>query len=216
MTKPIHPEVVKSDSEARITALGGRICEWLPWLDRSNPRTSEEAAGRTLAMHAMLQLYFGAPFPTIEGWIEENDLTTELSRRERALLAAGPSALVDQARVDLFWYLESLWALVWAGGLIADLPVEQPVGDELASLLPDLRRNEPGAGFRASYRLRDFEDLYRMLDLYYRAHWYARDGWLRSYDTKPFDLDVIMERRKALEWLADASIPDWDEAPDHT
>lgn len=55
-----------------------------------------------------------------------------------------------------------------------------------------------------------------MLDLYFRAHWYARDGQLNGYPTAPFDLDIIMERRKTLEWLVDRSIEDWDDTPQDT
>jgi hypothetical protein len=49
-----------------------------------------------------------------------------------------------------------------------------------------------------------------MLDLYYRAHWYVVDGHLHRYDTGDFDLDIIMERRKALEWIGDPTVEDWD------
>ena len=51
----------------------------------------------------------------------------------------------EQEKVDLSWYLESLWTLVWAGGLIPDLPIPEPVGDGLASLLPNLQAGETGA-----------------------------------------------------------------------
>jgi hypothetical protein len=39
---------------------------------------------------------------------------------------------------------------------------------------------------------------------------------LNGYSTGVFDLDIIMERRKALEWIADRTIEDWDEAPEST
>jgi hypothetical protein len=55
-----------------------------------------------------------------------------------------------------------------------------------------------------------------MLDLYYRAHWYARDGLLNGYATEPFNLDVIMERRRALEWISDRNLADWEDAPEDT
>jgi hypothetical protein len=48
-----------------------------------------------------------------------------------------------------------------------------------------------------------------MLDLLYRAHWFARDGQLNQYQTKGFNIDAIMERRKALEWLLNLEY-DWD------
>ena len=71
-------------------------------------------------------------------------------------------------------------------------------------------------GFRSAFRLRPDESLLPMLDLYYRSHWYARDGRLNGYATEPFNLDVIMERRKALEWASDSTIEDWDDTPEDT
>jgi hypothetical protein len=48
-----------------------------------------------------------------------------------------------------------------------------------------------------------------MLDLYYRLHWWVRDAQLNRYPSDPVSIDIIMERRKSLEWLLD-SASDWD------
>ena len=163
----------------------------------------------------MLQLAFGAPKSVIHGWLSENELLPALSRRERELLG-NPLQLDEQSKANLSWSIEALWAFAWIGSLIPELPIEQPVGNNLASLLPDLRRNEPATDFRARFALRPYETIYRALDLYYRAHWYARDGRLRNHATGVFNLDIIMERRKALEWAADGKIEDWDDTPEST
>ena len=177
--------------------------------------SAEAADSGLLALHAILQLHFGAPAPVIAAWIAKNDLGASLARRERLLLVGG-GGLTDRQRTDLFWYVEALWAMAWAGQLVPDLPVDRPVGDVLASLLPQIRRDEGAAAFRRAFQLRPTEALFGMLDLYYRAHWYARDGRLNGRPTAPFDLDVIMERRKALEWLNDRTIEDWDDTPEDT
>jgi hypothetical protein len=100
--------------------------------------------------------------------------------------------------------------------MIPELPVSEPVGDILASLLPDLQINEGPAKFLREFRLRPVPELYSMLDLYYRAHWYAVDGHLHGYDTGDFNLDIIMERRKALEWISDPTVEDWDDTEQST
>ena len=167
-------------------------------------------------MNATVQLYFGAPVAVVRSWIERHGLMEHLSRRERSILGKPDAELTEQELVDLFWYIEALWAFAWVGSLIRDIPLDAPVGDELASLLPDLKADETPRRFREAFRLRDPADLYRKLDLYYLAHWYARDGQLRNYKTDPFNIDSIMERRKALEWVLDETIPDWDETPAST
>jgi hypothetical protein len=206
----------KTKSEKAIRALGGRVCDWLPQLDRSEARDSSSAADRALAMHALLQVPFGAPLAVLEKWLHANNLTSALSRRELRLLRGGDSSITEQDRAVLHWYLEALWAMAWAGGLIPALAIDQPVGNTLAGLLPNIKRSDSAEPFRGAFQLRPFEQLYRMLDLYFRAHWYARDGQLNGYPTGPFKLDIIMERRKTLEWLVDRSIEDWDDTPQDT
>jgi hypothetical protein len=212
----MDPREVKARSERTIVALGGKTLEWLPWLDRTEPRESAEVATRALAMHALLQIHFGAPTAVVASWLRDNAAESVLSKRERAILEAPDSSLSEQDRTSLYWYLESLWALVWAGQLVQELPINHRVGEALATLLPDIKIGEDGRRFRQSFVLRPFRELFEMLDLYYRAHWYARDGHLNGHPTGVFDLDVIMERRKALEWICDRGVPDWDETEDST
>jgi len=205
---------VRAESQRTISALGGPVCDWLPWLDRTEPRSADSIIRRALVMNALVQIHFGAPIAVIRGWIEHNSLVRDLSARESAILRK--STVTEQESTDLSWTLEALWALAWAGSFIADIAIEQPVGDTLASFLPNLQVNESPDRFANAFRLRSAAEIYRKLDVYYLAHWYARDGQLRGRDTRPFSLDAIMERRKALEWALDASIADWDDTPADT
>jgi hypothetical protein len=212
----MDPAEAKARSEQIITGLGGKTLAWLPWLDRTEPRLSSEVASRALAMHAMLQIYFGAPTVSVAAWIHENGLEPLLSKRERLMLSRPDAGLAEQERIDLYWYLEALWAFAWVGQLIPELQIEQSVGDNLALLLPNVEKGEDASVFRNTYALRPFSAVFQMLDLYFRAHWYARDGQLNGYPTGVFNVDVIMERRKALEWISDRTIDDWDDTPDST
>jgi len=216
MNTTVDPKLVKAESEAQIKSRGGQICDWLPWLDHNTPREKEAVCNRALCMHAMIQIAFGAPRPVIRAWLERNRLLHALSSREQKVLESPEADLDPQTNSDLHWYIEAVWALVWVGSFIPDLEVTEPVGSNLASLLPDLRVNETGDAFRSRFELRPFSEVFRALDLYYRAHWYSRNGQLNGYSTAPFDLDRIMERRKALEWVSDVAIPDWDETPTDT
>jgi hypothetical protein len=204
----IDPAAVKARSEQIIQQSGGRICDWLPSHDQGTMRSQAEVIGRALVLNALLNIHFQAPIPIIRGWIEANGLSDHLSRAERALLQKQNADLTEQEDIDLYWYIEALWALLWVGGLIPDMPFDQPVGDHMAALVPNLQRGENSDKF-ARMRLRPYGELFQMLDLYYRVHWYARDGQLNGYSTGDISLDVVMERRKALEWVWDAS-SDWD------
>ena len=59
--------------------------------------------------------------------------------------------------------------------------------------------------FKASFRLMPAHVLREVLDLYHIASWFARRhdmGW---------ESQAVWERRKALEWAADASLDDRDD-----
>jgi hypothetical protein len=215
-TSKLEALEVKAESERIIRSLGGGVCDLLPWRERTKPRPSAEVADRALVLHAMLQIFFGAPTDVAASWIRANRLEPSLSQHDRSVLARKREELTDQEGMNLFWYVEALWAILWAGRLTQDLPIDGRVGDNLASLLPNLLANEDAGSFRRRFALRPYDEIYRMLDLYYRAHWYAREGQLRGQPTEPFNLDIIMERRRALEWISDRSIDDWDETPEDT
>lgn len=206
----IEPEAVKRDSEAIIRGAGGDICDWLPFLDRdANPRELDAVIRRALILNAMLQIYFNAPIAVIKDWISCNGLANDLSETEREILEKEDDDLTEQERINLYWYIEALWTLVWAGQLIDDLPFDEGVGSVLASLCPALQRKEDGSKLSKTMRLRSREDLFRMLDIYYRLHWWTRNSQLTGKDTGVVRLDIIMERRKALEWIMDPAC-DWD------
>jgi hypothetical protein len=206
----LNPQAVKKESEEIILRAGGQICDWLPHIERKKLRSRDEIVARALVLNAMLQIHFGAPTEVIEDWIERNDLTNSLSPREADILSTDNDELSEQELTDLFWYIEALWALMWVGSLIDEMPFDRPVENFMASLAPNLQINEDGSKFSKKMKIRPYDDIFRMLDLYFRLHWYARNGELTGNSTEPVSHDIIMERRKALEWVL-APDEEWDD-----
>jgi hypothetical protein len=206
----INPEKVKRDSERIILRAGGKICDWLPPLEPSDPRGADEIIGRALVMNALFNIYLKAPIPVIKKWIVENGVEGHLSDWERGILAKSNDQLSEQELTNLGWCVEGLWALMWVGSLIDELDFCKPVEDDMATLVPDLQQNEAGSKFSEKMRIRPHWELFWMLDLYYRVHWYARDGQINGYSTGNVSVGIAMERRKALEWVMDSS-SDWDD-----
>ncbi len=205
------PATAKGESEAAILALGGRINASLPQIDLAemHPRDSREVADRTLVLCVLVQMSFGAPLKVARRWLEDHCLTNVLSSEEREIVLAqtDPS---ETLRNRLRWNIEALWAAVWAGGLVDDCGPMTPIGDQLAGLLPDLRRMEPPRRFLDAFQLRSPDALLGKLDLLYRAHWAARDCRLSGSTDCPFNEGVAHERRKLLEWALNATV-DWDD-----
>ncbi|MEZ4442665.1 MAG: DUF4272 domain-containing protein [Polyangiaceae bacterium] len=138
-----------------------------------------------------------------------------LSPSEKALLAKTNDELTERDEITIYWFIEALWSFMWAGSLISAMPFDESVGDGMAALCPNLERGEGPEKFSQHMRLRPSDELFAELDLYFRLHWWTRDANLNGYDTGSVKLSVIMERRKALEWILDPTC-DWDHVPDNT
>ena len=205
----INSQEVKHRSEQIILSAGGEILDWLPTIDVAEPRTLNEVINRALVLNAMLQLHMNAPKHYIAHWIEENSLLHALTPTESAILNSQES-LTDEEHYELYWSLESLWAIAWATNLIADLPFNREVGSELAMLSPNLQLNENRSKYETIMRLRSIEEIYTMMDLYYRLHWWVNNAVRINKSTGEVRFEVIKERRKALEWILDRHTV-WDQ-----
>jgi Domain of unknown function (DUF4272) len=115
MTTTIDPNALKTESEAQILAFGGRICAWLPLIDSVQLRPIDQIIGRSLVMNALLNIYFEAPVSVIKDWLEAHHLVPYLSDSEKTILELENAQLTEQQLIDLYWYIEALWALLWVG-----------------------------------------------------------------------------------------------------
>jgi hypothetical protein len=82
--------------------------------------------------------------------------------------------------------------------------------DDFIAKLPNLKTGEPAAGFRRRARLREADEIGAELDLAYCLHWAVREASLAGNAPPPGMVPsyVVVERRRALEWLAGKD--DWD------
>ena len=169
-------------------------------------RDAADVAARCHAIGAALALQQGAPPKRIRKALEENDLERWLGARELRLLRHLERDLnmdaedLHQTSVDISWREEALWALMWSIELVDDLPPDELCDREpfYERLAPDL---DPSQG-RTDVALRPLDELAAMLDFYYCLHWHARNA---QYHGRMWDPEiapgVVLERRRALEWL---------------
>lgn len=205
----INPDEIKKQSEAIIIKAGGEILDWLPTREPTKTRSINEIIKRALVLNAMYELHMKAPKPIIKQWLSDNNLIDELTTTESSILNSPSDELTDEENVNLYWSLDALWAIVWATSLIEDLGFDQPIGDELASLSPNLKLNEGGHKYVDNMQLRSDKSLYEMRDLYYRVHWWVKEA--SRNDTVPDNISYgsVIERRKALEWIVDCEA-EWE------
>ncbi len=127
-----------------------------------------------------------------------------------SILATNQNDLTEQEKTDLYWIIEAVWALAWVGRKHNNLTFNTGVEDTLAAMLPSFENNESATEFIENYRTRPAKEIFTKLDMFYRVHWYARNNNLTGNNDSIANLDLIMERRKALEWVCNKN-EEWDE-----
>jgi len=200
---------IKLENDQIINQKGFRVNNWLPILDTPKLRTVEEIKGRMSVMNAMINVAFEAPTYIIDEWIKAQKLTVFLSDSERQILAKENEELTEEEINSLMWYLEALWALMWLTKMVDKLDAEKHVGDNMASLLPNLEDGDTNEKLDNIKEIRPEVEIYTMLDYYYRLHWYCVDERLNGREPK-LNEGQVYERRKALEWAFNRA-NDWDD-----
>ncbi len=213
MDKKLREEI-KSKNIELVKTNGYRFLEWLPILESPKMRNLEEIKGRMSVMNALIEISFNAPIYIISDWIDEHNLRKHLSPWEKEILSKQNEDLSDLESNSLRWYLEGLWALMWAVKMIDELDEKSWCGDNMASMLPILQQNENNKKIENIESLRSEEEIYKMLDYYYRVHWHFVDERIKDR-SEPASEGIVYERRKALEWIMNKEWG-WDDVELHT
>jgi len=200
---------IKEANIKQIEAKNYRFTAWLPILEDPNTRSIDAVRGRMSVMNALINISFEAPVEIIRNWIDHHGLSKHLSKWEQEILQKDNNALSDHELNSLRWYLEGLWALMWATELVDNLDETAWCSDHMASLLPNLERNENNEKIDGLSSLKSGNEIYTMLDFYYRLHWYCVDERLKGKQAL-INEGLVYERRKALEWLINKD-SDWDD-----
>ncbi len=206
----INPEKIKKQNTSFLRGMGIDVIEHLPYIELNEFHNDKDIARRCLILAALLQLNFEAPNEFIENWLKENKLIQYLTPNELHILATMHSDLTEQEQTDLYWTIEAIWTLAWVGGKHSNLTFNTSVEDTLSGMLPSFQNNESSAEFIKGFNSRPAKEIFIKLDQFYRVHWYARNNNLSENDDPIANIDLIMERRKALEWVCNRN-EEWDE-----
>jgi hypothetical protein len=162
-------------------------------------------------MNLMMHIGINEKVETVQAIMEKNDLKRYLTSEEKQILDDGDSNLSERSKINLYWYIESTWALMWVLSFTNNFDIFKPADTNHMSNIfsKNLKAN-----------LRANEVIYKMLDLYYRLHWLCVNESLKTGNS-PYIPDInlstgktiygslIMERRKALTWVMHSGM-DWD------
>jgi hypothetical protein len=169
---------------------------WEPG-DTVELRAVPELEARTAILNVVLARAFGMPSRLAMSWLLDAHLMERVTQPEWHYVASGQG---DDHSFAL--HMEALTALVWLLGLTKTLDPAAP-GDDLASLVPNLRDGEsfPKWRSRSLVALRDPVTAATVLDLYYCLDWAYLEAERRRQPLPGLiDSNAIGQRRWALEW----------------
>lgn len=168
-------------------------------------RTKDEVVSRTLALFAVVSCSYGYDVGRAMRWLEREKLYEALTPLE-------VKALKSYYFADFQVQIEALWALCWALGLVSELRCDEYSPDDFVLSFPNLLQDEGSADFRTRASMRSLEQIAQQCDAYYCLHWASiADGRSRRKSSVMIELDAIVQRRIALEWLSYDE--EWDDVP---
>ena len=109
----------------------------------------------------------------------------------------------ESVAVNVSWTVECSYSLAWVLGLVKTEEMENPNSpNDAGGLFRFLQPFHDFENFEASCNMRKPSEIMDMLDLYYNYHWACVDHRINpNTNCGELDEEVVMERRKALEWL---------------
>ncbi len=116
----------------------------------------------------------------------------KLTRMEHRIIEG--EASYDEA-VNMGWKYESLWALLWAMGLVKELDFPKDICD------CNFVMKTFGGDCSERVKMRGMDEILQALDLVYRYHWACVNARVHGTKSAGLDEEVVMERRGGLEWL---------------
>ena len=205
----------KARTESFLQEKGINFNKNLPCVESSEDariRSKEEVIERVYALLLTAAKGQGAGQEVVKQYFTEK-WVTGLSPEEKLIYEA--AALDEQSKVNASWRQESMRALVWALGGVAELeyPGEDYDVEQFIHSLTKTTREE----FEQSASLRPVAELLDELDKIYRLHWACVDARINGREA-PAGLHpgVVYERHYALKWLTCSSDADWDDVTTDT
>lgn len=198
------PDAVRAGTLAELAPWGIVPPDDLPRRTRLRQRSLEDVIGRSQALHGLIDIIHGARVDAVYAAVAAFGADRWITEGERRYIRGVAAGTPDvEAAYQLGWRSEALYALVWMLQLAPELPLTRELDLRPEYFHPvDALRGPPPPGLT----LRPVEEIAAKLDLFFCAHWAAREQEL----PEALEPSAIPQRRCALEWylVADA---EWDD-----
>lgn len=175
----------------------------LPLIDNISIKNAKTIGIRITQLYSLI----GLSLPNINSakirqWLLNNDLFNSLSEKEKEYFKKYKNNALTKEEINLLsWLRECLYTLMWCCETVSDLAYAS-IESELEPFLPLIPPKVEIQKFLQQLTVRNHIEIIKQADLHYCLHWLIRSNL--SDSLKPNfhpKIDVIIERRKALEWL---------------
>jgi len=199
---------VREQSLRLASGMGIPINQSLPLLDMPKQLQPIEAViERVLCLHVVAAVAYGFHREKAKAWVHREEIYLCLTTAEREFLGSG---IGDAGQFKM--QIEGMWALSWAMLLVPELDFLKVCDSQFVTILPDLRISESSERIRRTAKLRDIDEIFLKCDLAYCLHWAIREAEISpSMQVPRIAAYVVVERRRALEWLL--TTVNWDDLP---
>lgn len=178
-------------------------------------KSIEEIAKRYIACIISIQVAFDIieesnledSFAFFSSLIKKYEVEKFLNKTEKLVFQ---NKLDKQELINLTWKYESINVLGWVLGLNKELSFPNILCDS-EFLLKEIAVCDNFNDFLNKCKLINIEDILDELDLEYRYHWAAVENRInKERNNFIINEEIVMERRRALEWLFE-EIEDWND-----
>lgn len=205
----------KTKNEAFLSSHEVKVNQNLPCMPSSEDvrlRTLDEVIGRAYALMITAVKGEGLEQEHLERAVAAKKINS-FSPNEKMIYEA--AELDDQTRANATWRYESLYALLWALGLMDELKYPNDICDvkTIVSKIFHPSREE----FESSAQLRDVSEILDELDKTFRMNWASVDARIKNEEVSGrLNPSVVYERHYTLNWLTNHQDQDWDDVKTHT
>ncbi|WP_409432953.1 DUF4272 domain-containing protein [Litorimonas sp. RW-G-Af-16] len=188
---------IKLETENYLKSKGLEPNPNLPLIENINevsPRNARDVASRMFAMSNLIGMGYGAKRSRLKKDLKTFQLWPFVTEAERKNLNS--FRLSEDIKVHYQWLCECCQALAWCLNLV-EMDHFKRCDPDLSDKVPP--KTDPSS-FIEKATLRPMIDIQRQVDLLYRLHWNAkfRD---RHMNVKNLNYNVIVERRRAIDWV---------------
>jgi len=180
----------------------------LPTLDKWVFKSSVEVAERIVTLYALTGLAHQADQTSLKEWLNDGGLYSDVPDSEKIYFE---KVLSSKDIVGLSWKQEALFTLCWSGSIVQEIGLPHSECN-LNLVFPQIPPEVEISRFLKSFNLRSEQQIGFQADLHYCLHWTLRhpECWGISEGPSRLNKDVLIERRRALEWVIKSSIK-WED-----